>query len=62
MVWDRRKTKCHLWITAVTVEDKENRDGVLLSTRSEEYLVVSSTNPSQNRLPGQAWQNTRFRV
>jgi len=48
MVWDCRKTKCHLWITAATVKDKGNHDGVLLSPRSEEYLVVSSTSPSQN--------------
>jgi len=39
-----------------------NHGGVLLSTQSEEYLVVCSTSPSQNRLPGQAWQNTRFRA
>lgn len=24
MVCDRRKTKCHLWVTAATVKDKEN--------------------------------------
>ena len=51
MVCDRRKTKCHLWITAATVKDKGNHGGVLLSTRSEEYLVVCTTSPSQKRLP-----------